>query len=135
MISNYLFYVEDKDNSLLKYEVDQRSDGFRQFISILLNLSIESNQDILKNALILMDEPETHLHPSGQSYLLEELLKISQNNVVVFATHSVFLIDKQNVDRHFSVTKRENITHIAQIEKDNPFEEEVLYSISRYINI
>ena len=133
------FLVEDKDNRLLKYEVDQRSDGFRQFISILLNLSIESNKNILKNALILIDEPETHLHPSGQSYLLQELLKISQNNVVVFATHSVFLIDKQNIDRHFSVEKIENITRIAQIEKDNLCKEEVLYrslgtSIFEHIN-
>jgi AAA15 family ATPase/GTPase len=41
--------VEDKDNSLPKYKMNQRSDGFKQFISILLNLSEENKTNILKN--------------------------------------------------------------------------------------
>ena len=31
--------VEDQDNHKPKYKMEQRSDGFQQFISILLNLS------------------------------------------------------------------------------------------------
>jgi predicted ATP-dependent endonuclease of OLD family len=41
------------------------------------------------NKVILLDEPETHLHPSGQKYLRNELLKISENNLVIYATHSI----------------------------------------------
>ena len=119
--------IEDKDDKLPKYRMDQRSDGFQQFISILLNLSIESNTSAIKNKIILLDEPEIHLHPSGVKYLREELLKISKSNIVFVASHSIYMVDKLNLDRHFKVTKEKSITSLKQIEKDNPYEEEVIY--------
>ncbi|MFH1827068.1 MAG: AAA family ATPase [bacterium] len=121
------FLVNDKDNLIPQYEVDQRSDGFRHFVSIMLNLSIENKIADLKNKIILIDEPEIHLHPSGEKYLQNELLNIAKNNVVFFATHSIFMVDKSNLDRHFSVKKDKGITTVSQIEKDNPYKEEVLY--------
>lgn len=121
------FLVTDKDNSIPKYEVNQRSDGFRHFVSLLLNLSIENKIKKLTNKIILIDEPEIHLHPSGERFLRDELLNISTNNVVFFATHSVFMVDKDNLERHFSVKKEKGVTIISQIEKDNPYKEEVLY--------
>jgi len=119
------FLVEDNDNSLPKYEVLQRSDGFKHFISILLNLSVEAKR--IKNKIVLIDEPEIHLHPSGQKYLRDELLRIAKDNIVFFATHSIYMVDKKNLDRHFSVKKAESKTTIIQVEKDNPYKEEVLY--------
>lgn len=119
------FLVEDKDNKLPKYEALQRSDGFKHFISILLNLSVEAER--VKNKIILLDEPEVHLHPSGQKYLRDELLKIAKDNIVFFATHSIYMVDKKNLDRHFSIRKNEGKTIISQVERDNPYKEEVLY--------
>jgi predicted ATP-dependent endonuclease of OLD family len=121
------FLVEDNDNDLPKYGVPQRSDGFKHFISILLNLSAENKTQSLNNKIVLLDEPEIHLHPSGQRYLRDELLEISKNNLVVFATHSVYMVDTKNIDRHFSVKKHEGRTIALKIEKDNPYREEVLY--------
>ncbi len=121
------FLVEDNDNDLPKYGVSQRSDGFKHFVSILLNLSAENKTQSLANKIVLLDEPEIHLHPSGQRYLRDELLEISKNNIVVFATHSVYMVDTKNIDRHFSVKKQEGMTVALQIEKDNPYKEEVLY--------
>lgn len=119
--------VEDKDHNRPKYKMDQRSDGFKQFISILLNLSAENKASILKNRLILLDEPEVHLHPSGIKYLKDELLKISKNNSLVISTHSTYMIDKLNLHRHFSVRKDKSLTILNQIEDNNPYEEEVIY--------
>ena len=122
------FLVQDKDNEYKNYGVSQRSDGFKQFISILLNLSIENATNNLNNKIILLDEPENHLHPSGQKYLLNEILKISEKNYVFFATHSIYMVDKKNLSRHFSITKEESQTRISQIEENNPYKEEVLYN-------
>ena len=119
------FLVEDNDNNLPKYEVIQRSDGFKHFISILLNLSVEAKR--IKNKIVLIDEPEVHLHPSGQKYLRDELLRISKDNIVFFATHSIYMVDKKNLDRHFSIKKNEGKTTVVQVERDNPYKEEVLY--------
>lgn len=121
------FLVEDKDNHLPKYEVEKRSDGFKHFISILLNLSVENKTSTLKNKIILLDEPEIHLHPSGQRYLRDELLEISKNNVVIFATHSIFMVDTKNIDRHYSIKKEKGMTKAVAIERNDPYKEEVLF--------
>jgi len=125
--SQLSFLVEDKDDTLPKYAVTQRSDGFKHFVSILLNVSAENKTKALANKIILLDEPEIHLHPSGQKYLRDELLEIAKNNLVIYATHSVYMVDTKNIDRHFSVRKSKGRTVSVQIEKDNPYREEVLY--------
>ncbi len=121
------FHVKDVGDESESYGVVQRSDGFKHFISILLNLSAENETGDLKNKLIILDEPEVHLHPSGEKYLRDELLNISKKNLVMLATHSIFIVDKCSLDRHFSVEKIGVETNVHQIERDNPFREEVLY--------
>ncbi len=127
------FLIEDNE---VKYKVkttNQRSDGFRQFISFLLTLSAENLTEELQNSILLLDEPETHLHPSAQINLKNELIKISQNennNIVFFATHSNYMIDKSNIDRCYKVFKKENSkTELEIIEKTNTSYSEVNYKI------
>ena len=122
--------VEDKDKTedgTQYYKMAQRSDGFKQFISILLNLSMENEAKKIKNKIILFDEPEIHLHPSGVRYLRDELLNMSKNNIVIISTHSVYMVDKLHLERHYKVTKENSLTTIKKIEKNNPYEEEVIY--------
>lgn len=120
-------YIEDKDKVDTYHNMLNRSDGFRQFITIAFNLASENKSESLKNSIILLDEPETHLHPSGIKYLREVLLKISENNIVFIATHSPYMIDKINLERNISVFKEKSLTRIKNISKDNPYEEEVIY--------
>lgn len=131
------FLIEDIN---VKYKVkttNQRSDGFRQFISFLLTLSAENLRDELQNSILLLDEPETHLHPSAQINLKNELIKISQNennNIVFFATHSNYMIDKENIDRCYKVFKKKNSkTELAKIEKVNSSYSEVNYDVFEII--
>lgn len=114
------FKINDKKISLLIEDdgvpynaktTGQRSDGFRQFISFLLTISAESSENELTNHILLLDEPETHLHPQAQLNLLKELIKItsnSNNNLVFFATHSNFMMDKEYINRCFKVQKHRN---------------------------
>ena len=90
------FLVEDEGVKYKSKTTNQRSDGFKQFISFLLTVSAESITKQLSRTLLLLDEPETHLHPQAQEYLREELIKITKNkdnNLVFFATHSSYMID------------------------------------------
>jgi predicted ATP-dependent endonuclease of OLD family len=111
----------------------QRSDGFRQFISFLLTLSAENHTKELSNTILLIDEPETHLHPPAQINLLNELIKITSNdnnNIVFFATHSNYMIDKSNLDRCFKVEKVKNEhTQLTRIETRTSSYAEVNYEI------
>jgi hypothetical protein len=64
--------------------------------------------------------------------MLRELIKAAENqNTVVFATHSVFMIDKENYDRHVIIKKEREQTVIQPSKKDRIgffMQEEVLYS-------
>ena len=105
------FLVEDEKVKYKSKTTEQRSDGFRQFISFLLTISAESATNKLSNSLLLLDEPETHLHPQAQEYLKDELIKITRNdknNIVFFATHSNYMIDKEHIERCFRVSKQSN---------------------------
>lgn len=101
------FHVKDENAKSKAKTADQRSDGFKRFISFLLTLSAENANSELKNTIILLDEPETHLHPKAQEDLLKELISITKanNNIVFFATHSNYMIDKTLLNRNYKITK------------------------------
>ena len=112
----------------IKYNFSQRSDGFLRFLSFLLMVSIKIKNDGIENNILLIDEPEVGLHPSSVRYLLQELIKISKNNIVVISTHSTFMIDKKEIGRHLIVEKKEEKTVIKHASKSNFFAEEVLHN-------
>jgi len=90
------------------HQMSVRSEGFKQFISLILSLSIETKKLGKTNNLILIDEPEAHLHPSGIRDLREELLEIGKNNYLFVSTHSPFLVDRKNKERNI-IIKKNNI--------------------------
>lgn len=109
------FHVKDLKAKGKAKTASQRSDGFRQFISFLLTVSVQYLNNELTDCILLLDEPETHLHPKAQEDLLKELIKItkaSKNNIVFFATHSNYMIDKELLNRNIKVEKPEDSTII-----------------------
>ncbi len=111
------FHIKDEGQQGKANTADQRSDGFRQFVSFLLTVSAENKNEELNNTLLLLDEPETHLHPKAQEYLLNELVRITANdrgNFAIFSTHSNYLIDKQRLDRNWAVRKAEGATIVSR---------------------
>lgn len=94
------------------FSLAQRSDGFKRFISFLLLISASVAKDKIKNALLLIDEPDVGLHPKGAKLLKEELFKIAKTNRVVYSTHSVFMIDKEKLSRNLICTKENEITRV-----------------------
>ncbi|MBP9773342.1 MAG: AAA family ATPase [Candidatus Peribacteraceae bacterium] len=125
--------IEDDHVKYKSKTTAQRSDGFRQFISFLLTISAENATKQLSNSLLLLDEPETHLHPQAQEYLKEELIKITkndENNIVFFATHSNYMIDKDHIDRCYRVLKQSNKrTELEQIKLGRSSFAEVNYEV------
>ncbi|MCP4764416.1 MAG: AAA family ATPase [archaeon] len=96
---------EGYENKHDRFSIKDRSEGAKHFLSLILSLSLESRNHDRQNELILIDEPEQHLHPSGIRDLARELLNIGKSNCVFVATHSPFLIDKGNKSRHYIIKK------------------------------
>lgn len=127
---NLSFLIKDQgvENEHNRFEITDRSQGAQQFLSLILSLSLEAENHERKNEIILIDEPEVHLHPSGIRDIGKELLKVGNENYVFLATHSPFIIDKQHKERHYIVKKNKKaITEITRIkESDNIIDDEVL---------
>ncbi len=116
--NNCSVHIEDKDKAHKYYSMNQRSDGFNQFISLILSLSTQNDSNELRDNIILLDEPEIHLHPSGVRYMRDELLKIGKNNILFVSTHSHYMVDTNTPERHFIVSKKQMKTEIVQIKED-----------------
>jgi len=110
------------------YEMEDRSQGFKTFISFILTIAAEAETQDVDNVILLLDEPETHLHPSGVKFMRDELLKLSElGNTVLFATHSIFMIDRKNLKRHVIVQKDNELSNVKKVDRNNIIQEALIY--------
>lgn len=126
------FHVKDVGAVGKAKTAGQRSDGFKQFVSFLLTVSAQDKNSQLSNSILLLDEPETHLHPQAQEDLLKELIKITKNNrnnIVFFATHSNYMIDKDDLSRNFKIQKIKDRTEKIQFDKKNSTYASITYEV------
>lgn len=127
----YVHIYDPKCDNASHFEMQERSQGSQTFISFLLTIAAEANVGLIKDTLLLLDEPETHLHPIGVRHMLRRLIEAGvRGNDVVYATHSVFMIDRDNYDRHVVVSKKEEQTDLRPSMQNRIgcfLQEEVLY--------
>lgn len=109
-----------------------RSDGFKRFASFLLQISAKVHTTEFKDALLLVDEPEIALHPGGARSLMKELTEIGESNAVIYSTHSIFMVDRDNIGRHLIIEKKDEVTSARKAEKSRIQDEEVLYAAMGY---
>jgi len=107
--------VQDNDDLDSYYGMLDRSQGFQHFISLLLSISARNETKRIKNNLIVIDEPEVHLHPSGIRWMTDELIRIGKDNYLFVATHSNFMLDKNTKERHYLLEKKYGETKMRQI--------------------
>ncbi|MBX3323212.1 MAG: AAA family ATPase [Phycisphaeraceae bacterium] len=110
------------------YDLSRRSDGFKRFVTFLLMISASVRNEEMDGALLLIDDPDLGLHPSGVRYLRDELMKIAETSYVVCASHSVFMIDREHIERHLLVKKADETTTVSEANGDNIVDEEILYN-------
>lgn len=111
---------EGPENKHDRFSINARSEGAKHFLSLILSLSAEIKNGIRQNQLILVDEPEIHLHPSGIRDMKDELLKIGEENYLFVSTHSPFLIDRKNKERNIIVKKNDKAqTTIKEIKEED----------------
>lgn len=126
------FHVRDTKTKTKAKTADQRSDGFKQLVSFLLTVSAQNINKELSNTVLLLDEPETHLHPRAQENLLQELVRIStkeNSNIVLYATHSIFMIDKDDLSRNYKIFKEKAVTDKKQFDKKTSTYSSITYDI------
>lgn len=122
---NIRISIKDSKN---KYDMLDRSDGYKRLLSFLILISIDNTNSILKNSVLLIDCPEAEIDIPGQKYLRDELIEIGKNNYVFYSTHSPYMIDSDNIFRHYIVTKNDEITNIELGEEANYNDSSILFN-------
>ena len=104
--SYFRIWVSDDRRPDVEIELESRSKGFQWFFSFYLVFLVESDEGH-KDAILLLDEPGLHLHPTAQQELLVFFETLAENNQLIYTTHSPFLIDGEHIHRIRPVTEDE----------------------------
>ena len=83
------FFAEKKDNNQ-QIPLDMLGSGYEMVFSLLYSFCL--SQQSGKQLILLIDEPELHLHPSLQESFVKLLLEFSKTSQVILTTHSPLLI-------------------------------------------
>ena len=102
--SYFRIWVSDDRRQDVDIELESRSKGFQWFFSFYLVFLVESDEGH-KDAILLLDEPGLHLHPTAQQELMAFFETLAEANPLIYTTHSPFLIDGKHIHRIRPVTE------------------------------
>ena len=102
----FRIWVSDDRRPDVDIELESRSKGFQWFFSFYLVFLVESDEGH-KDAILLLDEPGLHLHPTAQQELIAFFEALAEDNPLIYTTHSPFLIDGEHIHRIRPVTEDE----------------------------
>ncbi len=115
----YEFFIELGDGRKLTFDI--LPDGFSAFLSILMDLFVRL--DLIRKTvgshsynpcgIVLIDEPETHLHLSLQYQVLPILTTLFPNIQFIVATHSPAVISSIKNVTVFDLTSKESLSDEA----------------------
>nr|WP_315155703.1 AAA family ATPase [uncultured Flavobacterium sp.] len=77
-------------------ELEGRSRGLQWFFSFFLVFLVETKEEH-SNTILLLDEPGLSLHPIAQYDLAKFFKKLSEDNQLIYTSHSPFLVDMDNL--------------------------------------
>lgn len=115
----YEFFIKLGDGRELTFNV--LPDGFSAFLSILMDLFVRlelirksvGNHSYDPCGIVLIDEPETHLHLSLQYQVLPILTSLFPNVQFIVATHSPAVISSIKQVTIFDLTTKETLSDAA----------------------
>lgn len=106
-------------------DIDDMSSGEKSIIILFLPLieseihenlkkienSINSDENIDQDLVLVIDEPELHLHPDLQSKILSYIrfLSIKKNIQFIISTHSTTILDQAYDDELYLLTQRNDV--------------------------
>lgn len=145
------FYVRDKkpgtDEYGYSFQLKQRSAGLRWYLNFYIALR---GEDLKSGDIILVDEPGMYLHPKAQQEMRDILKEISEQNQIIYTTHSPYLIDTNNIGQIRLIEKKgidnedgyneiseikEKIHHCGNIDTLKPIIDSIGYSLGSELNL
>lgn len=76
-------------------------------------------QAFFENIVLIIEEPEAHLHPLAQKWLAKNIFKMAAHGLqVVITTHSPYFVSLMNLEGIVLVRKDEEGTYVVQLSRE-----------------
>jgi putative ATP-dependent endonuclease of OLD family len=92
-------YIDDG----IETDLQLKGDGVISLTAISLLQHFSKQGSLDKGLILLLEEPESHLHPKAIHNLKKVLYEISKTNQVIVTTHSPIVIERQQVKHNIIV--------------------------------
>ena len=79
-----------------------KGDGVKSLTTMAVLSQTEAN-----NRIIIVDEPENHLHPEAIRYLRQVLYNLAEKNQIIISTHSPIFVNRCTIQANIIVDKNE----------------------------
>jgi predicted ATP-dependent endonuclease of OLD family len=116
-----------------EFSLTQISSGEKEIINFLLGIFALN----IEGGLLIIDEPELHLHPKWQILFLDILIELARitNNQFILSTHSVSFINKNTISNVIRVYRNTKSSNVVTINRSNLMDaKDLLHIINSYNN-
>ena len=133
IVPNRCVYEINLERNGRAFSVNQASSGEKEILNFLLGMFAFN----IKNGLIIIDEPDLHLHPKWQTVLVDLLQELSRvnNNQSLIVTHSPVFVNEQTVEKMFRVYMDNETSKVIQPQRESlPRIKDLLHIVNTFNN-
>lgn len=107
-----LKFDQDQPSGTAEFAATEMSEGALRALGIVL-----AAHQMQKDELLIVEEPEVHIHPGAATVLFEVLKQASEKGAVLVTTHSAELLDAAHDEEILVCDYREGRTRIGPLSK------------------
>jgi len=108
------FLANDPAVKNRKARMSKRSAGVTQFFRLSMTLHARRKKHPSNAYIYLFDEPGVFLHPQGQRDLIQVFEQLTSEAQLVYATHSLFMLNQNFPERHRLIVRNSAGTTVDQ---------------------
>ena len=95
--SDIKVFIDDGTSTDIEY----KGDGIKSLVA----LSLLKSSSVSEKAIVIIEEPESHLHPEAINNLSIIIDNLSKENQVILSTHNPLFVDRKNIKRNVLVDR------------------------------
>lgn len=108
------FFATKKTNNQ-QISLNNLGSGYEMIFSLLYSFYLAQQSG--KQLIVLIDEPELHLHPTLQEKFVKFLLEFSKDAQIILSSHSPLLVKQLSFNEKTKISVIENGQVVSEIEK------------------
>jgi len=116
-----------------QFPINQASSGEKEIFNFLLGIFAFN----IRNGLVIIDEPDLHLHPKWQTILVDLFQELSSvnNNQFLIVTHSPTFINERTIENVFRVYIDNETSRVIQPKRSSlPKVKDLLHIVNTFNN-